>query len=539
MRLELVEKYYSSEEYKRRLLARLDTLRQCESDFQTARLVLDIWSVNPIEFIETFLWVKMPNYNNAIKPFFLFDYQKEIIMKIWECEQDTLEHTILIDKPREMGVTYTILAYLYWRWLFTADHSSFILSRTEDEVDKGEDTPDGSLFGKMRWMIGMTPKFMIPTSFQPKGKKGTTTDRMLSLINPSIKSSISGSTTNASAGRSRRYSITFIDECFFIENFQQIIRSLESVSRVKVLASSTQEGRQFQKFKEMCANRGDYISLTYDKHPWKDKQWYDNLVKKAEEMDDPEIMREAVVSYAIDPKSRYYPQIEEARMAPVKYDPKRPLYVSMDTGRSDRTVLLWWQYTGVNFNILDAVSNKNRDIDWYAPYLNPDLEYNPDHYKLPAHIDPLLRVRKWEKPMYLFSGLDAKAKRMPTNKSIEQHLYPLIQMKIIVNPYAEDHNSRHTALSMLLPLMVFNEDSQGATDCYDAIANSKYASATRATSKKSAMAPVHGTDGNADWRSAAEYGATNIVRAVRMQRTEPRSEKVQDTMGILSKFLRV
>lgn len=540
MNLKRVEEYYSSDEYKRKLNARFEALQKMDgSEYERARMILDVYSVDPIAFIETFLFVKLPNYNNAIKPFFLFEYQKKIIQKLWEAEQDNQEHTILIDKPREMGITYTVLAYFYWRWLFTPEHSSFLLSRSEDEVDKGETSPDNSLFGKLRWMNDLSPKWILPDAFAPKGKKGTSTDRERYLFNPQLKSQMIGSTTNANAGRSRRYSITFIDECFFIDNFQQIIRSLESVSRVKVLVSSAQPGRQYEKFKDMCAGRGDYVSLTWRDHPWKDQEWYDNLERKAEEMDDPEILREAVVQYSIDPKSRYYPQITDAKVAKIEYDRNRPLYLSMDTGRSDFTVLVWWQYVGSRFHIIECVQNKNREGDWYAPFINPTLEYNPEHYKLRYYKQVLDKVRTWKKPQFLFSGLDVKAKKFPLNKSTEEYMYPLIGMKITVNNYAEDHESRRTATSKILPLTTFNEDSQGVMDLYDAIANSQYASAVKGTSKISAMKPVHGSDGTSDFRSAFEYGCTNIVRIVRMQRTEQRSPPVQDTISELAKYLRV
>jgi len=540
MNLKKVEQWFQSPEYRRKLNARFEALQKMQdSEYERARMILDIYSVDPVAFIETFLFVKLPNYNNSIKPFFMFEYQKKIVQKLWECEQDRIEHTILIDKPREMGITYIILAYFYWRWLFTPEWSAFLLSRSQDEVDKGETSPEGSLFGKLRWMTDLMPPWMLPDSFAPKGKKGTSTDREMWYMNPQLKSSMTGSTTNANAGRSRRYGITFIDEVFFIENFQQIIRSLESVSRVKVLVSSAQPGRQFEKFKDMCDSRGDYISLTWKDHPWKDQEWYDALEKKSEEMDDPEIMREAVVQYSIDPKSRYYPQITQAEVSKVGYDPNRPLYIALDTGRSDFTVIVWCQYTGSKFNIIECVANKNRDGEWYAPFINPSLDYNPEHYKMNYYKTVLDKVRKWKKPNYAFSGLDIKAKKFPLNKSTEEYMYDFIKMKITVNNYAEDHNSRRMASARILPLSVFNEDSQGVMDLYDAIANSQYAAATKSTSKTSTTKPVHGTDGGSDYRSAYEYLACNIIRIVRMQKIEPRSGPVEDMVGALQKYLRV
>ena len=154
MNLKLVDQYYDSPEYLTKLRARAEQLKECyENDFHRSRMILERWSVDPVEFIETFLFLKLPNYQNAIKPFFLFPYQKQIIYKLLEAEQSNEEHTILVDKPREMGITWIVAAYFYWRWLFTPNWSGFILSRKEDEVDQGDNNPDASIFGKIRWMM--------------------------------------------------------------------------------------------------------------------------------------------------------------------------------------------------------------------------------------------------------------------------------------------------------------------------------------------------------------------------------------------------
>ena len=321
MNIKLLERYYNGAEYLNKLRARAEQMKNCaENEFHRDRMIQDVWSADPCEFIETFLFVQLPNYQNAIKPFFLFPYQKDIILKLLEAEQDKIEHTILIDKPREMGITWIIAAYYYWRWLFTPNWSGFILSRTETEVDSGNNDPSGSIFGKIRWLIQRTPRYMLPESFTSKGKKGNSTDMNLKLINPTMGSSITGSSTNSSAGRSRRYSITWIDEVFYVEHFMEINRSLESVSRVKVYSSSAKAGRKYEKFKDLVNEKGDYIHLEWKDHPWKDEEWFKELERKAEF--DPEIMREAVVSYALDKASQYYPQIIESKIMKVLYDPK-------------------------------------------------------------------------------------------------------------------------------------------------------------------------------------------------------------------------
>ena len=67
----------------------------------------------------------------------------------------------------------------------------------------------------------------------------------MKLVNPGTDCGIVGSTTNANAGRSRRYSFIFIDECFSVERFNEIWRSLQSVARLKVFVSTVKRGRNY------------------------------------------------------------------------------------------------------------------------------------------------------------------------------------------------------------------------------------------------------------------------------------------------------
>lgn len=533
MNLSLVSKYYESRggEYEKKLRQRALNLKQMEDPLTRARLILDVYSVDPVRFIEDFLFLKIPNYNNAIKPFFLFDYQIKIIQKLQESEADLGEHLLLVDKPREMGLTWIICAYMLWRWLFTPNWSGFILSRTETEVDDGGTTPDSSIFGKIRWLQSKLPRYLLPESFTPKGKKGTQTDMTLKIFNPAIQSLLMGSSTNSNAGRSKRFSFTFVDECFYIENFNSVWRALESVSRVKCFASSAKQGKTFKDFQKMCEEKGDYINLKWQDHPWKDEEWFKELERKAEF--DPEVMKEAVVSYAINPKAQYYPEIEKAQVTDVPYDPSRPVYMSMDFGAQDKTVLIWWQYDG-SFKIIACYANSKKDIEWYAPFMNPELQYNPSRYT-DYQIQVLERVRKFKKPSWWF-GEAAHAQRvMPLNRSIKDELFKY-GVRLTFNPMAVTHEPRRHTTARILPMTIFNESDDYVMELYDAILNSRYSNAVSPTSKQSTLKPVHDKE-IADYRAAFENGAVNLMKILRTQREE-RTEQRRSLTASIYKYLK-
>ena len=512
MRTQLIEEWYAGPEYLQKLKARANSMRMCEADpLQRARLILDVYAVDPIAFIEDFCFISMPEFRNEIKPFFLFDYQKKIIHRLLDAELSGLDQELLIDKPRGMGFTWILCAYLLWRWLFTPNWSGFILSRTETEVDDGSADPSSSIFGKIRFLIGHLPPWVLPEGFKAKGAKGTATDSKLRLLNPQMSTVLAGSSTNANAGRSRRYSFIFADECFSIERFTEVWRSLQSVARVKVFGSTVKPGRVFKEFKELIESQGGYVSLSWQDHPFKDEQWYQEQLKKAEF--DPEVLKEISADYALNPKSQYYPEVSHARVDDLIYDRHLPLYVFLDFGKQDLTVIGWAQFDGKELRIIDCYANKEKPLEFYIPFLNPHIAYNPDSY---PDSDTLKRVRAYEKPNGYFGEQAHFARVMPTNSSIASELAKY-GIRLSCNQYAIQYEPRRKATAMLLPHTVFNRNAPRVMELLDALANSRYTGSIAATSKVSVLKPIH-DDGIADYRASFENLCVNMSRVIKSQR---------------------
>ena len=74
MRTELAEQYYNSMEYTTKLRERLSLIEDCKANpIFRQRRIQEVWSKDPIVFIEDILLLKIPDLHNAIKPFFLFE----------------------------------------------------------------------------------------------------------------------------------------------------------------------------------------------------------------------------------------------------------------------------------------------------------------------------------------------------------------------------------------------------------------------------------------------------------------------------------
>ena len=537
MNYKLIAQYYKSNEYIDKLRQRVENMKALSIDPITrSSLMENVYRYDFERFCEDFLFLIIPEYADAIKPFFLFDYQKNIINKLrWAEEHAEKDVEILIDKPRGMGITWLIVAYFYWKWLFTPNWTAFILSRTETEVDDGTASPGNSIFSKFRWTIAHTPKWALPVGFKPKGEKGTSTDSTLKIINPVLSSGIFGSSTNSNAGRSRRYSIIFVDECFAIDRFTEVHRSLTSVARVGIYVSTTRASREAKNFKDAIDKEGNYISLEWKDHPWKDKEWYQEQLKRAEF--DPEAMKEIDKGYSVAEKLQYYPEIKYSSIMKIKYNPQLPLYCGLDFGKGDLTVIVWAQFDGNQINIIECYYNSNKGkATWYAPFLNPEYEPQQGVQYTPVALEFMNRVRRWQKPTGFFGELAHTIKSMSDGTSIAMALAKC-GIRLLHNNYAVQHEPRRTATATLLPKTVFNEDSPNVLKLYDAICNSRYKTAS--TSKDNSMQPVH-DDEIADFRAALENLCVNVGRVFKHQRQDISSEMNKDNYTLkLIQSLRV
>lgn len=529
MNISRIKEYYEGPEYLDKLRGRLENVKSLSIDpISRLHLMADIYQYDFERFCEDILFLIIPEFGDAIKPFFLFDYQRKIIDKLEWAEMDGGDQEILIDKPRGMGITWLIVAYFYWKWLFKANWTAFILSRTETEVDDGTAAPGNSIFSKLRWTIAHTPKWMLPEGFKPKGEKGTSTDSTLKLINPTNGAGIFGSSTNSSAGRSRRYSVVFMDECFAIEHFTETHRSLTSVARVQVYVSTTKASREAKNFKDSIEKAGNHISLDWKDHPWKDQEWYEQMLLKAEF--DPEIMKEVDKGYAVSEKMQYYPDIKFAKTVTIHYNPNLPIYCGLDFGKKDYTVIIWAQFDGNQINILECYGNNNKPkAVWYAPFMNRDHPIDTeDHFVYtPKSLQILEKVRIWEKPKGFFGESAHFIQSQADNKSIATELAKC-GIRIMCNQYAIEHTPRRNATALLLPKMVFNESSAGVMKLYDCITNSRW-------KKGSSNEPEH-DDEIADYRAALENLAVNVGRIFKHQRGESSSGSLKKD-GFISKLI--
>ena len=99
----------------------------CGKDRELATEVLALCSKNIFWCFNMFFWTFDPRRASPAVPFILWGYQRELIQRLEENYKS--QKDILIEKSRDMGATWIILAWLFYHWRFDSGFQTLIGSR--------------------------------------------------------------------------------------------------------------------------------------------------------------------------------------------------------------------------------------------------------------------------------------------------------------------------------------------------------------------------------------------------------------------------
>ena len=245
-------------------------------------------------------------------PFILFKKQDEFIDFLESCVSDQ-EHG-LIEKSRDMGVTWLCCSFSIYKWLFVPGFSIGWGSRKELLVDKLGD-PD-SIFEKMRMLLDHLPRFFWPRGFNLK-KHAT----YMRLINPENGATITGEAGD-NIGRGGRKSMYFKDESAHYERPEKIEAALADNTNVQIDISSVhgtanifarrrEAGETWELGKQIPKGIARVFIFDWRDHPKKSQEWYDTRREKAE--------REGLLHVFAQEVDRDYSAAVEGVVIPAKY----------------------------------------------------------------------------------------------------------------------------------------------------------------------------------------------------------------------------
>lgn len=157
------------------------------------------------------------------RTFILFEYQEEGAAKILKA----IGHNdMLIEKSRQMGVSWLLTAIFVWLWLFRKSQSFLLGSRKEALVDAPGD--DASLFWKLDYIIERLPPWMKP-NFERTS---------MHLYNKEHKSKLDGESTNDNFGRGGTKTAIELDEFQAADNGHRLLDATQAATNCRIFVGT-------------------------------------------------------------------------------------------------------------------------------------------------------------------------------------------------------------------------------------------------------------------------------------------------------------
>jgi hypothetical protein len=208
-------------------------------------------------------WTYDPRETVSTLPFLLFPRQ-EVFLR-WMTAREAAQEDGLVEKSRDMGVSWLCCAYALHGWLFREGCKCGFGSRKLDLVDKLGD-PD-CLFEKLRFLLRHLPAWMRPPGFRWKRH-----DHFCKLVNPANGATITGEGGD-NIGRGGRASLYFVDEAAFLAHPQQVDAALSQTTRCRIDVS-TPNGTGNPFYRKRHSGAIPVFTFHWRDDPRKDEAWY-------------------------------------------------------------------------------------------------------------------------------------------------------------------------------------------------------------------------------------------------------------------------
>jgi hypothetical protein len=392
----------------------IEQLYQGDSEFrQDFKLIIPD---NVPLFINSCLWINEPRATSYPDlPYLLRPFQAEFINILVDHfpHSGEIGRELLCDKTREMGVTWMVMTTLFHHWLFKRGFSALVGSITEKKIDdKGaQDT----IFAKFDYHITRLTELveeeprvfsdLIPKTYVEKRDKNH-----LKRVNTANNSIVKGEPMGENFGRSGRYAVLFLDEWAEAPMPEATMAACSRSSDCKIFVFTPKgmnyagkmanpapdEPRSITKVSlhwkiDPSKNRyiitlkdgtkvsgnGEVPAEFYNKYPDASKPvypWYNNA-KASLKFDEAQIGQELDINYKTSVAGKMYRQIAMSGKMAFAYDPKLPLYATIDFGLADPTSIAWiqWNFEEKRYKVIDCFTQKGKTIKWYVPFLTGDL----------------------------------------------------------------------------------------------------------------------------------------------------------------------
>lgn len=187
------------------------------------------FAVDVAEWINDWCWSYSPkDLTIPTEPFQLSLKQAEMIRWIDRLILEGQEG--VLEKSRDVGVSWTLALYALNRFLFVPGFKTTLASYEAAKVDHLGD-PD-SLFEKIRIAMDMLPRWQLP-----QGWDVARHDNFMRLVNPENDNTIVGE-VGRNIGRGGRSTLLIADEAAYLEHFPSAARAVSANADAKIWAST-------------------------------------------------------------------------------------------------------------------------------------------------------------------------------------------------------------------------------------------------------------------------------------------------------------
>ena len=334
---------------------RFDRLRDLDKHPELLPKLKEYYRDRPAEFISSWgLTFDPRNIGRGLPsavPFVLFPKQVELVE--WTVERWKRQQGGIIEKSRDMGVSWLTVATAATLCLFYDGLVIGFGSRKEDYVDKIGDPK--SLFWKARQFIqGLPPAF-----------RGDWDSRKHSA-HMKIQFPATGSVMTGEAGdgigRGDRASIYFVDEAAYLERPQLIDASLSQTTNCRIDVSSV-NGMANPFAEKRHSGKHEVFVFDWRDDPRKDQAWYD---KQVAELDPVIVAQEIDRNYTASAEGVLIPSawVQSAIDAKEKLniEPSGERVAGLDVADEGRDKNAWAGRYGLQLEYIDEWSGAGGDI---------------------------------------------------------------------------------------------------------------------------------------------------------------------------------
>ena len=367
---------------------------RCERDMRYREEILAQCRVDPAFFVAVWLVVEEPRPDaeddnvaeyghDMLKNFIPYAYQVRLLQLALEVASSPLRWHVYISKARGIGVSYIMMAFALWWWLFRPGRSR-VLSAKQDLVDRTHDLD--SLFGKVDLFIVHLPKWLVPDGYSVLDKKWRQQGMFKHPVNRNAQ--ITGEATTGNSVRGGRATFVMNDECAFQENYTETKATVSGSCKhcFDWSSESYVKGRQWQNAWKSAKSEGNQrtqmglrpvatvVELDWPLNPYQDRRWYDEEFAIYAAQGNADAF---AVEYLRNPDSGYgtlvYPSARECPDTREWWMPERMLFCSIDPGIEDLCALVWWQTHFPEgrkcIRFLDSYTNNKLPVQFYAHLL--------------------------------------------------------------------------------------------------------------------------------------------------------------------------